>query len=297
MYRFLASTRWLGWLLLVCIFAAACVGLGKWQMNRLDEARAANDLVKANYDAPALDFQQARPFFSTLPEDRAWTPVDMKGSYLPEDTRIVRNRTTNGQPGYEVLVPFQTDEGTRVIIDRGWLPIGDDSAGRPDVIPAPPKGQVDITARLKVGEPAVRRSAPKGQVASIELPALEEDLGYPIATGAYGVIADEKPSPATAPTALERPSIDEGNHLSYSLQWFAFGVLSFIGLGYAARQQARLNREDAQEAAEAAAAGTDVVHSAYRAPRQRTHRRKGNEPTDEELEDAYLDRFEDQAHH
>lgn len=296
MYRFLASTRWLGWLLLVCLFAAACVGLGKWQMSRLDGARAANDRVEANFDAPALDFPQARGYFDSLPEDKTWTPVTMHGSYLPQDTTIVRNRTSDGHPGYEVLVPFQTAEGPRVIIDRGWLPIGDDSPGRPDTIPAPPQGQVEVTARVKVGEPHVNRTAPAGQIASIELPRLEKNLGYPIATGAYGVIAQEKPAPATMPAALERPAIDEGNHLSYSLQWFAFGVLSFVGLGYAARQQARLNREDAREAAEAAAAGTEVIHSAYRPPRQRPSRRKGGAPTDEELEDAYLDHFEDQTH-
>ncbi|WP_372699314.1 SURF1 family protein [Arthrobacter sp. JSM 101049] len=296
MYRFLASTRWLGWLLLVCVFAAACVGLGRWQMNRLDEARAGNARVEANYDAQAIDFRRARPYFASLPEDEAWTPVTMTGTYLVDDTLVVRNRPRNGGPGYEVLVPFKTTEGTVVVIDRGWLPIGDDTAGRPDTVPAPPQGTVEVTARLKVGEPAVSRSAPEGQVASIELPHIADVLGYPVATGAYGVLAGEDPAAATMPEPLERPSIKEGNHLSYSLQWFAFGVLSFVGLGYAARQQARINREDAQEAAEAEAAGVQVLHSAYRAPRQRPTRRRGNTPTDEELEDAYLDRFEDQAH-
>lgn len=296
MYRFLASTRWLGWLLLVCVFAAACVGLGRWQMNRLDEARADNARVEANYDAPAIDFGQARPYFDSLPEDKAWTPVAMTGTYLADGTLVVRNRPLNGSPGYEVLVPFKTTQGTVVVIDRGWLPIGDDTAGRPDAVPAPPRGTVEVTARLKVGEPSVPRSAPEGQVASIELPHIADVLGYRVATGAYGILASEDPAVSTMPQPLERPAVEEGNHLSYSLQWFAFGVLAFVGLGYAARQQARINREDAQEAAEAEAAGVQVLHSAYRAPRQRPTRRRGNTPTDEEMEDAYLDRFEDQAH-
>ncbi|WP_417219279.1 SURF1 family protein [Arthrobacter sp.] len=295
MYRFLASTRWLGWLLLVCIFAAACVGLGRWQMNRLDEARTDNSRVDANYDAAPLSFEQARPYFQSLPEDKAWTPVRMSGRYLPDDTLIVRNRTNAGSPGYEVLVPFRTREGTVVMIDRGWLPIGDKSSGRPDTVPAPPTGDVQVIARLKVGEPAVSRSAPAGQIASIELPRVAETLGYPVAPGAYGIVDQEKPAVDPMPVALERPSVDTGNHLSYSLQWFAFGVLSFVGLGYAARQQARINREDAQQAAEAKAAGVEVVHSAYRPPRTRKTRRRDGAPTDEELEDAYLDAFEDRA--
>lgn len=292
MYRFLASTRWLGWFLLVCFFAAACVGLGKWQMNRLDEARTDNQHVEANYDATPISYAAARGYFEHLPEESMWTPVKLEGTYLPQDTLVVRNRPLGGAPGYEVLVPFRTVSGDTVIVDRGWLPIGNDSSGRPDTVPAPPAGRVEVVVRLKVGEPGVARSAPEGQIASVELPKYAQQLDYPIATGAYGILASENPAPAVVPASLERPSVDEGNHLSYSLQWFAFGVLAFFGLGYAARQQARIDREDRDEAAEAAAAGEEIVHSAYRAPRRRPVRRRSGAPTDEESEDAYLDAFE-----
>jgi cytochrome oxidase assembly protein ShyY1 len=207
-------------------------------------------------------------------------------------TRIVRNRPLNGAPGYEVLVPFRTLEGGTVVVDRGWLPIGNESAGQPDTVPAPPSGVVDVVVRAKVGEPAVNRDAPEGQVASIELPALRDDFGYGIHLGAYGVLASESPAPGTAPAPIPRPVLDEGNHLSYSLQWFAFGVLGFVGLGYAARQQARINREDREAAAQAEAEGREMVHSAYRPPRRAVKRRRDGLPTDEEEEDAFLDRAE-----
>ena len=53
---------------------------------------------------------------------------------------------------------------------------------------------------------------------------------------------------AEMPFPFPKPSTDEGTHLSYSLQWFAFGVLMFIGFGYAARQQARNAAIDAEDA-------------------------------------------------
>ncbi|MFB0834188.1 SURF1 family cytochrome oxidase biogenesis protein [Arthrobacter halodurans] len=292
MYRFLASTRWLGWFLMVCVFAAACAALGNWQMNRLDEARADNGLVAANYDAAPVPYAEASREFSRLDPERTWTPVALRGQYLDRDTAVVRNRPLNGAPGYEVLVPFRTQEGDVVVVNRGWLPIGNDTAGRPDTVPAPPSGTVDVVARLKAGEPDVGRTAPAGQLASIQLERYERLLGYDVQTGAYGVLASEAPAPASTPAALPRPEIDEGNHLSYSLQWFAFAVLGFVGLGYAAKQQARINREDREEAAEAEAAGVEVLHSAYRAPRRRPARRRDGGPTDEELEDAYLDSLE-----
>ena len=234
---------------------------------------------------------------SSLPADAKWTPVTLEGSYLTEDQTIVRNRISGSRPGYEVLVPFRTTDGTTVVVNRGFLPIGNENAGQPDSIPAPPAGTVKVQVRLKASEPKLDRGAPEGQLASIDLPAFAAKLDYPIATGSYGLMFLEDPAPATAPTQLQRPEEDEGPHLSYSFQWFAFGVLVFIGFGYAAKQQARINREDREEAAEAALRGEEpVLHQAHRM-RKRPKKlvRRDGTPTDEAEEDAYLDELERRA--
>lgn len=297
MYRFLASTRWIGWLLLVCIFATAFAFLGKWQMDRREGALTEISHVQRNFDAAPLPFAEAKPLFEALPADGKWTPVHLEGSYLSEDQIIVRNRISGSRPGYEVLVPFRTTEGTTVVVNRGFLPIGNDKAGQPDSIPAPPAGTVEVDVRLKASEPKLDRGAPEGQLASVELPAFAQKLDYPIATGSYGLMFLENPAPDTAPTQLQRPEEDEGPHLSYSFQWFAFGVLVFIGFGYAAKQQARINREDREEAAAAALRGEEpVLHQAHRM-RKRPKKlvRRDGSPTDEAQEDAYLDELERRA--
>ena len=145
-------------------------------------------------------------------------------------------------------MPLKLVSGETVVIDRGWLPIGNNNPGRPDSVPAPPQGQVTVIARLKPAEPELQRGAPDGQLASIDLAAYSAELGYPLLTGAYGQLASETPSVADMPLPFPMPSTDEGTHLSYSLQWFAFGVLMFVGFGYAARQQARNAAIDAEDA-------------------------------------------------
>lgn len=297
MYRFLASTRWIGWLLLVCLFATTFTFLGKWQMDRREGALTEISHVKRNYDAEPVPFAEASQLFEQLPADGKWTPVSLRGSYLAEDQVVVRNRISGSRPGYEVLVPFRTLEGRVVIVDRGFLPIGNNNAGRPDAIPAPPTGTVEVDVRLKAGEPKLDRGAPEGQLASIDLPTYGQQLGYPVATGSYGLMYLEDPAAAEAPIQLQRPEEDEGPHLSYMFQWFAFGVLVFVGFGYAARQQARINREDREEVAAAALRGEDpVLHQAHRMRKKpkKLVRRDGS-PTDEATEDAYLDELERQA--
>lgn len=297
-YRFLFSRRWLGWLSMVLVLAAACAALGLWQMDRRDQAVAEVERIQGNYDATPLSYEQARPYFDSFAPDIEWTPVTLQGTYDTENQRVVRNRPLSGQPGYEVLVPLRLDNGSAVIINRGWLPIGNDQAGRPDEVPQPEPGQVTVTARIKPAEPDLDRGAPQGQLASINLDTYAEALGYPVHTGSYGLLASEDPAAAVMPVAMGKPVIDTGPHLSYSLQWFAFGVLTFVGLGYAARQQARLDEsEDYDDGIAAQYEGGSNAARVDRAERDgTTARQKAERPnarsrrrTSEEEEDALLD--------
>ncbi|WP_226762144.1 SURF1 family protein, partial [Arthrobacter sp. SO3] len=268
MYRFLFSRKWLGYLVLAAVVAAACVGLGRWQMDRRAETLAEINRVTSNYSATPVPFAMVKDQFRSLAAEREWTQVELKGSYDVAGQRIVRNRPLNGQPGYEVVVPFRVESGETVVIDRGWLPIGNNNPGSPDSVPAPPQGQVTVVARLKPAEPALQRGAPDGQLASIDLAAYSGQLGYPLLTGAYAQLASESPAVADMPFPFPKPTTDEGTHLSYSLQWFAFGVLMFIGFGYAARQQARNAAIDAEDA-ETAETDGGFMHSSGPVARRR----------------------------
>lgn len=290
MYRFLASTRWVGWLVLVMIFAVVCAGLSWWQWDRRAEVSGENRQVAANWDAAPADLATARSWLAQLPEERLYAPVRLTGQYVPDQTLFVRQRILSSAIGMEVLVPFRTQDGTVVMVDRGWMPNGQGAEQHPDNVPAPPSGTVTVTMRLKPGEPNIGRDAPQGQIASIELAATAQKTGLPVQTGAYGLLASEDPAPATRPTALPKPEADEGMHWSYALQWAAFGVLFFVGFGYAARQQAKINRDDKAAAAEAAARGEEQIFRARRAPRARAVKpRRDGKPHDEDVEDAFLD--------
>ncbi|MCA4131505.1 SURF1 family protein [Arthrobacter sp. M4] len=286
MYRFLFSSKWLGYFLLAVIFATACVFLGRWQMDRRAETLAEINRINSNYSAAPVPFDDIRQQFIKLDAEREWTQVTLRGTYDTANQRVVRNRPLNGQPGYEVVVPLKLANGDTVVIDRGWLPIGNQTPGRPDSVPAPPEGTVTVVARLKPAEPTLDRGALEGQLASIDLPAYSKELGYPLMTGAYGQLASETPSVQTMPQAFPKPSTEEGTHLSYSLQWFAFGVLMFVAFGYAARQQARNAAMDAED--ETAEDG--VLEAAGAVNRRRTPpTRKRRKPSAEEEEDAILD--------
>lgn len=274
--RFVLNRRWAGYLAVAVLFAIGCVLLSRWQWARLDEVKAANALVSDNWDLAPVPLTEVLDDRHSWDRLDTWTPVLLQGEYLDDEQLLVRNRPLDGQPGFEVLVPFRVDDGSIFIVDRGWVPTGNEQDS-PDAVPAPPGGEVTVVARLRAGEPTLPgRSAPAGQVATVHLPSVAEQLGEPIFENAYGILASESPTPTEErPIAMQRPPQDEGPHLSYALQWIAFGIMGFIGLGWAIRTEYRLRNPD------------DPRVQRAQARQEQRRRRRG--PTDAEQEDALLD--------
>lgn len=274
-WGFLRSWRWAGYLALVIAFAIACCSLGMWQLDRRTQTLGAIAKVEANYDSTPVAIGSLLPSLSSFSDDQEWLQARLEGHYLRDDQLLVRTRPLGGNPGFEVLVPFELADGSVFVVDRGWVPVGT-TQDAPDSVPAAPSGEVTVVVRLKPGEPALAgRTAPPGQVATIELAGIQKLLDRPTYTGAYGLMVTETPPAAQRPTPLPKPAIDEGPHLSYAFQWFVFGLLGFIGLAWAVRQEFRLvNAEDPEERERA---------------RERDRRRSERAPTDAEIEDALLD--------
>ena len=252
-WRFLLSRRWAGYLALTIVFAIVCVLLAMWQLARRDEAVAEITRVEQNFDAEPAPLTEVLPELDSYDPSEEWLTVSMTGEYLVDDQVLVRNRPLGGDIGFDVLVPFRLSNGDVFVVDRGWVPTGQEQ-DVPDAIPAAPTGTVSVVARLKAGEPHLdSRGAVAGQVATIELPLIAEQIGQPTYTGAYGLLASEDPAPAERPQAVVKPTPDEGAHLSYTFQWFCFGLLGFFGLGYIIRQEYRRVNEDDPEEQERAA--------------------------------------------
>ena len=94
------------------------------------------------------------------------------GRYDAGHKLLVRNRPFDGQVGFHVLAPLVTAAGPALLVDRGWVPAGEDATVVPDV-PAPPPGEVTVTVRLRPSEPAsTTGTPPRGQVTRIDVSAI-----------------------------------------------------------------------------------------------------------------------------
>ena len=275
-WKFAFSRRWAGYLVLTILFAAVCSGLGVWQLARRAEALAEIARVDANFDASPVPVVDALPTLESFDESQKWLPVSLDGTYLTDEELLVRNRPLDINPGFEVLTPLRLADGSVFVVDRGWLPTGENQDA-PDAVPAAPSGPVTVVARLKAGEPSLAgRTAHGNQIATINLTDVAKRVGEPTYTGAYGLLLSEVPAPAERPVAVTRPVRDEGPHLSYAFQWFVFALLAFVGLGWAIRQEYRtVNADDPEERERSA---------------ERERRKAAKPRSDAEVEDELLDR-------
>ena len=274
-WAFAFSRRWAGYFAIATVFAIVCCLLGVWQLNRRAEAWQEIERIDNNYSSLAVPLDSVLTSLDAFEDSQKWTPVLVTGRYLHDEQLLVRNRPYKGSPGFAVLTPLLLDDGRVFIVDRGWVSPGS-AQDSPDFVPDAPRGTVTVEARLKAAEPNLPgRSAPEGQVATVELPAIAKILDRPTFTGAYGLLVSEDPAPESRPLAAAKPVRDEGPHLSYALQWFVFAIFGYLGFGYALRQEYRVVNADDPEEQERA--------------RARAVKKAARKPSDSDIEDSILD--------
>lgn len=232
--------RWTTWFVVAVLFAAACVVLASWQLDRRDQAVSKIERMVENYEKPAIDFREIKDLSAEQVTLYEWTPVQVSGSYLVTEELLVRNRPIAGQPGYLQIVPFQLTTGAVVLIERGWIPA--DSNLAPAVVMTPGAEEKSITARVRLGELTPNRNSPEGFATSLHLASLNDLLDSEIEQDFYLRLISEAPGEIATPQPLGKPLLDEGNHLSYAVQWILFALMGFFALFWAIRQEREYRR-------------------------------------------------------
>lgn len=241
--------------LLVLAVVAVLVTLGQWQVQRLEERRAQNDRLEERLAAPAVDVTELASRPSLDEAALEYRRVTVTGTYLPEEELLLEGRQLRGQSGRDSFLPLQLEDGTLVLVRRGWVPR---ELGPPPLEDAaPPAGEVTVEGYLErsVPEPGFGpRNPPEGELAVIHVPDVDriaEQLPGPTFPMIVRLTAQDPPpvaSDAVAARGLDAlPAIhpqepfEEGSHLSYAIQWHTFALLALIA--YVAFWRGRLRDE------------------------------------------------------
>jgi cytochrome oxidase assembly protein ShyY1 len=235
MPRFLLKPRWVLVHLLAALIVSVCIALGQWQLNRLSERRAENARIARQtalapegldelLPSPRLPYRHA--------EDLAYRRVNVRGTYDAGREVVLLTRSNGEQNGNHVLTPLVTSQGAAVIVNRGWVPLTMDRPPVPEA--APPDGPVEVTGLLLPSEPrgrfepSVSQSDTVKAVSRIDLSRLSKQLPYQTYPLYLRLETELPTSGRRLPETVPLPAPNEGPHLSYAIQWFAFASIALV---------------------------------------------------------------------
>jgi cytochrome oxidase assembly protein ShyY1 len=249
--RFLVSRRWIGFGVFVLVLAAVCVQLGSWQFDKLSARQDRNALVEKHLAVDPVPLDTVVPAGEELVPEQEWTVVTATGRYDLERQVTLKYVSRDGRPGVDVLTPLVLDDGTALVVDRGFVETTRSSEAPTD-LPVPADGTVEVTGWLRVDSGATGEAIRVNdtQVRAISSRGLAEYVPYELRSGYVNL--QEQSVGAGVLEREPRPELGPGTHFAYGLQWWFFGLLALVGFVWFARAE----RQERRRAA-AAATGDD----------------------------------------
>jgi surfeit locus 1 family protein len=228
--------------LLVCA-AFACAGfaaLGVWQVHRLAWKEALIAHVDRELHAAPTPPPPRSDWPSLRREQDEYRRIRAQGRFAYDREVLVRASTALGA-GYWVIAPLQLDDGSWLLVNRGFI-----DPGRRG--PVPHEGERQTVVGL------LRFTEPGGALLQANVPAqgrwYSRDVqAIAAAQRLAGVVApyflDEQATPDTA-GRWPRPGLTvirfPNDHLQYALTWFALAAMVAAAIGYLLVDERRLRR-------------------------------------------------------
>lgn len=231
--RFLVRPRWILFHLGCAGLVALMLNLSLWQFHRLDERRTFNESVIARGDVEPVDVLELDRGADTDVDELEWRRAGARGTYVAGEQIVLLNRSQGGVAGYDVVTPLLLDSGSVVLVNRGFLPL---AAEAPD----PPTGPVDVLGTVRdfeaprtgqAGDPPGERT----EFFRLDYGRMDDQIDQPLVRFVIDLlVSDPADDPALEPVAA--PSLGEGPHLSYAIQWIIFSIAVLVGWILAVRR-------------------------------------------------------------
>ena len=198
-------------LLFGLVGAAILIGLGNWQLNRLAWKRGILDAIEAQIAAAPVPLPAAPG--QVADQYRA---VEVSGAFDGPEIDVLASVKQVG-PVYRVIASFSTDDGRRVLVDRGYVLV-DQRDGPRAVTNARVIGNLLWPDEIDgyTPEPDLAR----GIWFARDVPALASALG----TEPVLIVAREPTGDGILSLPVD-PSGIPNDHLSYAITWFSLAAV------------------------------------------------------------------------
>lgn len=211
------------------VLFATFVGLGVWQIERRSWKLALIARVDGRVHAAAVPAPGPKDWPDVTAASDEYRHVRLSGHFLNGREAQVYTATDLG-PGYWVMTPLKRDDGTIVLVNRGFVPL---ERRRPATRR---KGEIDgettVTGLMRMSEPGgtlLRDNRPADdRWYSRDVRAIAQSRGLS-SVAPYFVDADATPNPDGLPVGGLTRIHFRNAHLQYAITWFAMALLTIVG--------------------------------------------------------------------
>jgi surfeit locus 1 family protein len=205
-------------LVLGIVGCAILIGLGVWQMQRL----AWKEALLARIDAMIVDAPvplMAQPD----PATDAYRPVQVTGRFTGETVEVLQG-VVGTSPGVRIIEAFQTADGRRVLIDRGFLP--ETARGTPR-----PPHAATVTGNLLWPDETDSFTPPPDPKSGLWFARDAAAMAARLATETTLIVAREPTGDGITPMPVDTSAIPT-DHEGYAITWFLLAAVWAVMTGY-----------------------------------------------------------------
>ncbi len=216
---------------LAVVLALVFIRLGIWQVSRLQEKRAINAVAAERRGRPVVDLDDPAQAATVAGAGIQNRRVVITGRYDAAAEVVLRGQIVQGVPGVRFVTPLRPLRGdTAILVQRGYVSSPDAQTIDPGQVRGGWGGAggghrphaAGLGRRGAAHGAGRRHHLAAGGPGGAPRPA-------PLSGGRLLHPADAGLRAPKLPRRDDAPAFDEGAHLSYAIQWFAFATIALVG--------------------------------------------------------------------
>ena len=201
------------------------VNLGLWQARKAEQKQALQEIYDQREKGPPAHMG-AQPLDA---EALRYSRVAVRGRYEPTYQILLDNQVYAENAGYHVLTPLRIEDGNmRVLVNRGWVPVGSDRSVLPRI--DTPQGLVEVSGYavvpsakfFELAKPVAAQGGWQTVWQNLDLKRYRAAVPFPLQPA---VIRLDPGSPAGGYVRdWTRPDARIEVHRGYAFQWYGMAV-------------------------------------------------------------------------
>ena len=231
------KSNWKASLTFFCLLLLV-LSLGVWQIDRGYKKKELENTFLERQSQPVKEIK-----YNIFVNSDLYRNVVLEGKYL-DQIFLLDNKIHNGKPGLKVFSPFESINGSLVLVSRGWIEF-EDRSNLPMI--KTERNALKIQGILRseskdfiLENDNMKKNTNPILVQTINLDELSNHLGKPLSP--YILELSELSKSAFVKT-WQPINLSSFRHFGYAVQWFGLGLVLIIGYLFFLRKEGTKENE------------------------------------------------------